>query len=487
MAFDPSQTFPSVVMAWIRFLTLPSYLYNHKIIIEIGNLVGKMVKLDINTDSRTRGRFARLAVYGHVESICNFKVAEAPIEANIGSLVEEPVNQNLNIETTEKKDGNYGPWMIVERKSRRKSRIEMQKSYENLKREKESSNLRDNSLIQAWIPLDRKMQAAENLTKGSNLGADGSGGRPFRFLVGWTYYSTFPTFVKEKWKYSGNMSDSLNNFTSDIKIWNRNVYGFLNSRKRTFLRSLNNIQKAIDHSPSSLLSQKELEVRDELENVLDHEDLFWRQKVILQEKAVDYFKRLYGEITPTLMEIKKALFDMAPLKAPGSDGYHAIFFQSQWDLLGGDVCQWVKEVFVGRQVEKDLNNMLIVLIPKKENPEDFSQFRPISLCSVLYKLVMKVIANRFKVIFPKLISQEQAGFIAERNISDNIILTQEIIHSMRCKQKARNWMALKLDLEKAYDRVSWEFIEASLSATRIPIYLRKVILSVISSSTMQIL
>ncbi|PPS06460.1 hypothetical protein GOBAR_AA14176 [Gossypium barbadense] len=176
MAFDPSQTFPSVVMAWIRFLALPSYLYNHKIIIEIGNLVGKMVKLDINTDSRTRGRFARLAVYvnlekplvsqilinereqrvdyeslsticfhcgryGHVESICNFKVAEAPIEANIGSLVEEPVNQNLNIETTEKKDGNYSPWMIVERKSRRKSRIEMQKSYENLEREKESSNL----------------------------------------------------------------------------------------------------------------------------------------------------------------------------------------------------------------------------------------------------------------------------------------------------------------------------------------------------------
>ncbi|KAK5811558.1 hypothetical protein PVK06_026904 [Gossypium arboreum] len=138
-------------------------------------------------------------------------------------------------------------------------------------------------------------------------------------------------------------------------------------------------------------------------------------------------------------------------------------------------------------IDQDLNNTLIVLIPKKENPEDFSHFRPISLCSVLYKLVMKVVANRFKIIFPKLLSQEQAGFIAGRNISDNIILAQEVIHSMRCKRKSNNWMAIKLDLEKAYDRVSWEFIDASLSAAGIPILLRKVIMSAISSSTMQIL
>ncbi|KAA3475887.1 tyrosine decarboxylase 1-like [Gossypium australe] len=199
----------------------------------------------------------------------------------------------------------------------------------------------------------------------------------------------------------------------------------------------------------------------------------------LKSKAVAFFERLYGE-TPTTLgifpkegfhriepseisfleaavsneEIKKALFDMAPLKAPGSDGFHAQFFQSQWNILGNDVSQWVKGVFEGNPIEPELNNTLIVLIPKKENPEDFSHFRPISLCSVLYKLVMKVIANRFKVIFPKLISQEQAGFIAGRNIFDNIILAQEVIHSMRCNLKGRKWMAIKLDLEKAYDRIS---------------------------------
>ncbi|KAK5835834.1 hypothetical protein PVK06_011546 [Gossypium arboreum] len=123
---------------------------------------------------------------------------------------------------------------------------------------------------------------------------------------------------------------------------------------------------------------------------------------------------------------------MAPLKAPGSDGFHAHFFQSQWNVLGKDVCQWVKDVFDGKQIEPNLNNTLIMLIPKKDSPDDFSHFRPISLCSVLYQLVMKVTANRFKVIFPKLISQEQARFIAGRNISDNIIIAQKVIHSMRC-------------------------------------------------------
>ncbi|PPD78813.1 hypothetical protein GOBAR_DD24276 [Gossypium barbadense] len=67
MAFDPTQAYPSVVMAWIRFLALPSYLYNRKVITEIEKLVRKVVKLDMNTDSRAMGRFARMVVYVNLE------------------------------------------------------------------------------------------------------------------------------------------------------------------------------------------------------------------------------------------------------------------------------------------------------------------------------------------------------------------------------------------------------------------------------------
>lgn len=104
-------------------------------------------------------------------------------------------------------------------------------------------------------------------------------------------------------------------------------------------------------------------------------------------------------------------------------------------------------------IDSDLNNSLIILIPKVQNPKTISNFRPISLCSVLYKLVMKIIVNRFKMVFPRIITPKQTGFVAGRNITDNIIIAQEVIHSMRSNQKNKKWMAIKIDLEKAYDRV----------------------------------
>ncbi|XP_017628982.1 uncharacterized protein LOC108471956 [Gossypium arboreum] len=94
---------------------------------------------------------------------------------------------------------------------------------------------------------------------------------------------------------------------------------------------------------------------------------------------------------------------------------------------------WVNEVFKGKSIDPNLNNSLIVLIPRTQNLVEFSQFQPISLCSVIYKLVMKIIANQFKVVFPRLLAPEQVGFVAGWNITDNIIIAQEVIHSMRGK------------------------------------------------------
>lgn len=144
-------------------------------------------------------------------------------------------------------------------------------------------------------------------------------------------------------------------------------------------------------------------------------------------------------------------------------------------------------MFAGNVIDAELNNTLIVFIPKTDHPKDFSQFWPISLCSILYKLVMKVIANKFRFIFPKIISQKKAGFITGQSRSNNIIIAQEVIHCIRSKRKGRNWMTLKLDLEKAYDRVSWDFIRASLKVVGIPEFLYSVIMKAITSLTMQVL
>ncbi|KAA3473506.1 putative Transposon TX1 [Gossypium australe] len=82
-----------------------------------------------------------------------------------------------------------------------------------------------------------------------------------------------------------------------------------------------------------------------------------------------------------------------------------------WDLVGDAVCDWIQKVFAGNVIDPELNNLLVVLIPKVFDPEIYAQFRSISLCSVLYKLVIKVIANWYKTVFLNIITSEQDEFI----------------------------------------------------------------------------
>ena len=152
-------------------------------------------------------------------------------------------------------------------------------------------------------------------------------------------------------------------------------------------------------------------------------------------------------------EIKSTLFSMGSLKAPGPDGLHALFFQSQWNVVGESVCSLVSSIFHNPEEIKLVNQTHISLIPKIEHPELVKHFRPISLCNVIYKLVTKIVANRFKRIMPTIIAPTQCGFIHGRTGSNNIIIAQEVIHKMRQMKGQKGFMAIKIDMEKAYDKL----------------------------------
>jgi hypothetical protein len=120
-------------------------------------------------------------------------------------------------------------------------------------------------------------------------------------------------------------------------------------------------------------------------------------------------------------EVKTALFQMFPTKAPSPDGFPTHFFQRNWELYGEEVTNYVLRVLRGEESPEGINKTCIVLIPKVAQPEDLGKFLPISLCNVIYKISFKVLDNRLKIILPDIISEEKSAFVPSKFITENII------------------------------------------------------------------
>ena len=187
------------------------------------------------------------------------------------------------------------------------------------------------------------------------------------------------------------------------------------------------------------------------------------------------------------VEVETALKSMGPLKAPGPDGFNPLFFQAQWKQVSGNVIDFVRKVFENPCLIREVNQTFLVLIPKVPNPEFIRDFRPISLCNVIYKLITKIIVNRIKPVMSTIISPNQCSFVPGRLSSDNIIVAQEVIHTMKTMKGKKGFMAVKIDLEKAYDRINWEFAINCLREVGIPESLIFLIQECISSPSMQLL
>lgn len=170
---------------------------------------------------------------------------------------------------------------------------------------------------------------------------------------------------------------------------------------------------------------------------------------------------LTAEVSDT--EIKNAAFGVKGSSAPGEDGLSGIFYQKFWHIVGPSVSCEVRKFFTTSTLSPGWNHTQLCLIPKITNATHMKDMRPISLCSVQYKIVARILCDRLKQVLPQIISETQGAFVAERSITDNIIIAHEMVHGLRTNDSiSTDFMAVKTDMSKAFDRVEWAFLETLL-------------------------
>lgn len=137
-----------------------------------------------------------------------------------------------------------------------------------------------------------------------------------------------------------------------------------------------------------------------------------------------------------------------------------LFYQHFWGVVEHDVTSSVLSWLNSSTLPHPINHTFITLIPKTKNLKHVQEYCPISLCNVLYKIFSKVLANRLKKILPTIITEHQSAFVKDRLITDNILVVFESLHCMRKYNSGDpGFMAIKLEMNKAYDRVEWLYLE----------------------------
>ncbi|GJV91786.1 RNA-directed DNA polymerase, eukaryota [Tanacetum coccineum] len=162
----------------------------------------------------------------------------------------------------------------------------------------------------------------------------------------------------------------------------------------------------------------------------------------------------------TKEEIKRAVWDCGIDKSPGPDGFTFGFYRRYWSFIEGDVIKAVTWFFHYGSIPNGGNPSFITLIPKIPNANMVKDFRPISLIGSIYKIIAKILANRLVMVLGDLVSDTQSAFVKDRQILDGPFILNELVQW--CKKKKKQSMVFKVDFEKAYDCVRWDFIDSIL-------------------------
>lgn len=193
--------------------------------------------------------------------------------------------------------------------------------------------------------------------------------------------------------------------------------------------------------------------KNEIKSLLDDAGFWQDNENVVQTMICKYFSKLYTSTQPevefiddilevvetkisrevnsqllvefTSEDVCKAVKEMYPIRAPGVDGLPSLFCQKFWGIVKNEVISVCPNVLDNNDTVDCLNEILIILISKKDNPTRVDDYRPINLCNVIYKTISKCLANRLKVTMHIAITDTQSAFVEGRVIYDNVIIDFE--------------------------------------------------------------
>ncbi|GAU48216.1 hypothetical protein TSUD_405030 [Trifolium subterraneum] len=156
-------------------------------------------------------------------------------------------------------------------------------------------------------------------------------------------------------------------------------------------------------------------------------------------------------------EVREVILSSDGNKCPGPDGFNFNFLKSYWDIIKGDIMEFLAEFHKSANLPKAITASFLALIQKNDHPQALSDYQPICLVSSLYKILSKVLAARLKKVMGKLISKVQSGFLPNKHILDGVLVVNELIDL--AKRRKAECLLFKVDFEWAYDSVNWNFLE----------------------------
>ncbi|GKU94711.1 hypothetical protein SLEP1_g8164 [Rubroshorea leprosula] len=184
-------------------------------------------------------------------------------------------------------------------------------------------------------------------------------------------------------------------------------------------------------------------------------------------------------------EVKEAVWNCDSTKAPGPDGFTFGFIKNEWEVIKADIMVFLKDFHTNGRMVRGSNASFLVLIPKKENPQGIEEYRPISLIGCMYKILAKVLANRLSRVLNTIIGENQSAFIEGRQLVDSVVVANEVIDEVR-KRKSQCFV-FKIDFEKAYDKVSWSFLDYMMEKMGFDKVWREWIAECLRSNTVSVL